>query len=311
MPKGAGERADKKMQCRRSARSELFSTPRPSSARQLRQLYRKLDPTEEWAENNYYHLPIEQQNARLDPGQRVLARLRQARPASAVPVAQPRRGRRATSPRCCSPWRCSTCRSRPASTRRKFDGPQMTCTPAARSIAFHEEVQPGRGRRSRRRSSSARTSTARRPLPRRERRAVRQVRHRRVRRPHRLRLPGRRHQPDLVAAEARRAAADSASARCRSPNGQATRRRAARPGAVPHADDRLLLLLPAAPGKFAHFPVHVAKNETLVAARRAGHVQRGRRSRRKIDTESWDYVSQNGTRRRGAGVPEPRERPPP
>ena len=31
----------------------------------VRQFYRKLDQTEEWAENNYYHLPIEQQNANL------------------------------------------------------------------------------------------------------------------------------------------------------------------------------------------------------------------------------------------------------
>ena len=32
---------------------------------QVRQFYRKLDQTKEWAENNYYHLPIEQQNADL------------------------------------------------------------------------------------------------------------------------------------------------------------------------------------------------------------------------------------------------------
>ena len=31
----------------------------------VRQLYRKLDKTQEWAENNYYHLPIERQNASL------------------------------------------------------------------------------------------------------------------------------------------------------------------------------------------------------------------------------------------------------
>ncbi len=31
----------------------------------VRQLYRKLDKTQEWAENNYYHLPIEKQNASL------------------------------------------------------------------------------------------------------------------------------------------------------------------------------------------------------------------------------------------------------
>ena len=32
---------------------------------EARQFYRKLDKTQEWAENNYYHLPIEQQNASL------------------------------------------------------------------------------------------------------------------------------------------------------------------------------------------------------------------------------------------------------
>ena len=31
----------------------------------VRQLYRKLDSTKEWVENNYYHLPIEQQNGNL------------------------------------------------------------------------------------------------------------------------------------------------------------------------------------------------------------------------------------------------------
>lgn len=31
----------------------------------VRELYRELGPTLEWAENNYYHLPIEQQNADL------------------------------------------------------------------------------------------------------------------------------------------------------------------------------------------------------------------------------------------------------
>src|SRR5438105_14203341 len=33
----------------------------------LQQLYRRLDPTLEWAENNYYHLPIQQQVADLVP----------------------------------------------------------------------------------------------------------------------------------------------------------------------------------------------------------------------------------------------------
>ncbi|MBM79815.1 MAG: hypothetical protein CMJ78_04390, partial [Planctomycetaceae bacterium] len=33
--------------------------------KQARQYYQKLDKTQEWAENNYYHLPIESQNAQL------------------------------------------------------------------------------------------------------------------------------------------------------------------------------------------------------------------------------------------------------
>ena len=40
-----------------------------------RQFYRKLDKTQEWAENNYYHLPIEKQNAGSGHRQRLLARL--------------------------------------------------------------------------------------------------------------------------------------------------------------------------------------------------------------------------------------------
>ncbi|MEO8497805.1 MAG: hypothetical protein ABI614_22290, partial [Planctomycetota bacterium] len=36
-----------------------------SAFEQTRQLYQKLDKTQEWAENNYYKLPIEQQNAEL------------------------------------------------------------------------------------------------------------------------------------------------------------------------------------------------------------------------------------------------------
>ncbi len=38
-----------------------------ASRKKVRRLYRKLEATKEWAENNYYHLPIEQQNAELIP----------------------------------------------------------------------------------------------------------------------------------------------------------------------------------------------------------------------------------------------------
>ena len=57
-------------------RFELIGDDFAKTQRDVAQLYRKLDPTQEWAENNYYHVPIEQQTADLVPRQRVLARLR-------------------------------------------------------------------------------------------------------------------------------------------------------------------------------------------------------------------------------------------
>lgn len=48
------------------------------------------------------------------------------------------------------------------------------------------------------------------------------------------------------------------------------------------------------PGRFAHFPVHVAKNEQLVAAA-APFIFNVVAKPTKLDTESWDYISQNGT----------------
>ncbi|MFT5240214.1 MAG: hypothetical protein ACI9X0_001185 [Kiritimatiellia bacterium] len=53
-----------------NAKEQNYSLDKKKDAsrrRQVRQLYRKLDKTEEWVENNYYHLPIEAQLAELVP----------------------------------------------------------------------------------------------------------------------------------------------------------------------------------------------------------------------------------------------------
>src|SRR5206468_12136332 len=47
-------------------------------------------------------------------------------------------------------------------------------------------------------------------------------------------------------------------------------------------------------GHFTHFPAHVAKNETLVAAAKPT-VFEVAETPSKPDAESWEYVSQNGT----------------
>src|SRR4029450_6776874 len=44
---------------------ELFFRGEDRQLKEVRQLYRKLDPTREWAENNYYHLRTHQQLADL------------------------------------------------------------------------------------------------------------------------------------------------------------------------------------------------------------------------------------------------------
>jgi hypothetical protein len=49
------------------APAEFFDADRLSAGRQVRAFFRKVDPTMEWAENNYYHLPIQAQLADLVP----------------------------------------------------------------------------------------------------------------------------------------------------------------------------------------------------------------------------------------------------
>ena len=50
---------------RRGGRGYFAEKNMDKARKSLRQLYRPLDSTKEWVENNYYHLPIEQQNGGL------------------------------------------------------------------------------------------------------------------------------------------------------------------------------------------------------------------------------------------------------
>lgn len=47
--------------------SEYYADEKPGRQAATRRFFQKLDQTKEWAENNYYHLPIEQQTADLVP----------------------------------------------------------------------------------------------------------------------------------------------------------------------------------------------------------------------------------------------------
>ena len=47
--------------------AEFYADEKPGRQEAQRRFFQKLDQTKEWAENNYYHLPIEQQGAELVP----------------------------------------------------------------------------------------------------------------------------------------------------------------------------------------------------------------------------------------------------
>ncbi len=106
-----------------------------------RQFYRKLDKTMEWAENNYYHLTIDQQNAGLigvsafwrdyaahDPskpflsknlaeGSRNFAEMMYSLAVLDLPFEAPKH-------------------------QTKFEGTTMTLTPGGPLVVYHEEIQP-------------------------------------------------------------------------------------------------------------------------------------------------------------------------
>ncbi len=92
-----GKEADKEqfaleaLEKAKDAPAEYFDDAR-SKSKIPAQLYRKLDPTQELAENNYYNLLIQQQTAGLIPVSEFLARLCPAYRRRAVPVAESGRG---------------------------------------------------------------------------------------------------------------------------------------------------------------------------------------------------------------------------
>ena len=101
------------------------------------------------------------------------------------------------------------------------------------------------------------------------------------------------YQPDLLAAEAHASSSSCRSARFAVANGQPTR-------SVPldlepyhtHTIDYFFYFPKA--GKFAHFPVHVAKNEQFVIAAQPVILNVVEKPT-KLDTSSWDYISQQGS----------------
>jgi hypothetical protein len=113
---------------------------------EARQFYRKLDKTQEWAENNYYHLPIDQQNAdliavnafwrdyaRFDPGQGQ-GKGKRFRSVNFAEASH-------NFPEMMFALAVLDLPFTAEKHETKFDQAQMTLTPGSPLILFHEEIK--------------------------------------------------------------------------------------------------------------------------------------------------------------------------
>jgi hypothetical protein len=269
---------------------EFFSDMRGKFG--ARQLYRRLPPTQEWAENNYHHLPIRQQLAGLVPVSPFW--LDYARHDGRGPFLS--RHLADASRNFTEMMFALAVLDLPFEAGKhtvKFDAGRMTLTPAGPVVAFHEEVRPVGG------------PVGRTPVL---------VTQNFYRHGDRYREEDGERLDKFVTGEfvaqtvygCQVVVTNPTSARQRLAvlvqvpvgavpvgNGQYTR--TVLLDLEPYRTQTLdyLFYFPR-PGRFAQFPVHVAKNEALLAAAAPATFEVVEKPT-KIDTESWAYVSQYGT----------------
>ena len=131
-----------------------LATPR----QQARQLFRQVDKTQEWAENNYYQLPIEQQNADLvtvNAFWRDYARTTPGQPFYSQHLADASRN----FTEMMFALAVLDLPFEPGKHETEFEGPKLKFAASRPSIVFHEEIKPAGEQERIRRSWSARTSS--------------------------------------------------------------------------------------------------------------------------------------------------------
>ena len=119
-------------------RQEVFYEQ--AEGRQLRQLYRKLDPTWEWAENNYHHLTIDQQHAGLitvNAFWKDFAQHDPATPFLSRNLAEASRN----FPEMLLALAVLDLPFEAAKHESKIDGTSLTLTPGNSLVVFHEEIR--------------------------------------------------------------------------------------------------------------------------------------------------------------------------
>lgn len=258
----------------------------------LGRLFRQLDKTKEWAENNYYHLPIEQQNAELITASRFwqdFANHDPAKPFYSKHLADASRN----FPEMMFALAVLDLPFDSGEHKTEFDGPNLKFAAASPAIIFHEEIKAAAERKNE---------------------ATILVSQNFFQASDRFRVVENEQIDKYVSEEflihtvygCQIVVTNPTSSRQKLDvliqvpmgaipvvNGQLTRSVAI--DLQPYATHRLeyFFYFPV-PGKFPHYPVQVSKNGELMASADAV-VMNVVAEPSQVDRESWEYVSQQGT----------------
>ncbi len=277
-----------------AGKAELFFDDMSDERKSVRQLYRQVDKTQEWAENNYYHLTIDQQNADLitvNAFWRDYANYDPARGAGfrSIHLAQAARN----FPEMMFALAVLDLPFQAAEHASKFNQAEMTFTAGSPLVVFHEEIKEAE------------------PL---QDAAPILVSQNFFRHSDRYRFENNERLDKFVTEEFLTGVVYGCQIVATNPtsspqkldvllqvptgsipvlNGQYTR--SVHIDLQPYATQTLEyhFYFPLA-GKYPHYPVHVAKNERLLAQAEPFTLNVVDKLSR-IDTETWDYVSQHGT----------------
>ncbi len=290
--KDAKEAANGEKQADKRAGAEAYYDAAPEQRQNVRRLYRKLDPTMEWAENNYYKLLISRQTADLIPVSEFwydYSRRENKSPFLSRNLGEG--GRNFTE----IMFALSSLDLPFEAGKHEvaFDAGKMTMKPAGNMIAFHEEVRPADG------------APAQLPIL---------VSENFYRHGDRFREENGEKYDKFVSGEFVVHTVYGCQVVVTNPTSSRQKLSVLYQlpvGAIPVVNGQFTKSVPMdlepyrtttidyffyfpRPGKFAHFPVHVAKNEQFVTSAQPTVLDVVLKPT-KVDTTSWDYVSQNGT----------------
>ncbi len=289
--KGDDGKSEPKRDVAKKKETEYYFGDDRKAGAVVRQLYRKIDPTMEWAENNYYKLLIQQQVADLVPVNTFWADYAKHADGGFLTPHIPVASRNFTEMMLALavldlPFEAGK-------HKVAFDGGKMTLTPGSRLIAYHEEVRPAVG------------AGGQLPIL---------VSQNFYRSGDRFREENGEKLDKFVTKEFVIHTVYGCQVVVTNPTSSRQKLSVLLQlpvGAVPVANGRYTKAVPLdlepyhtrtidyafyfpQPGQFVQFPVHVAKNEQFVIAAKPATFNVVAKATQ-LDTTSWDYVSQHGS----------------